>query len=84
MFSFLTKNLKNIIYLAVLGLSCSPWDLPSSLWHVGCGIFSCGMRTLSCSMWDLIPRPEIEPRPLALGTQSLNCWPPREVPLPKF
>ena len=24
------------------------------------GIFSCGMRTLSCSMWDLVPWPEIE------------------------
>ena len=20
-----------------------------------CGIFSCGMRTLSCGMWDLVP-----------------------------
>ena len=25
--------LKKYIYLATLGLSCSTWDLPSSLWH---------------------------------------------------
>ena len=29
-----------------------------------CVVFSCGMRTSSCSMADLIPWPEIEPRPL--------------------
>ena len=23
--------------------------------HVAWGIFSCGMLTLSCSMWDLVP-----------------------------
>ena len=32
------------IYLAALGLSCSMWNL-----------FSCGMRTLSWGMWDLVP-----------------------------
>ena len=32
------------IYLAALGLSCPLWDL-----------FSCGMQTLSCGMWDLVP-----------------------------
>ena len=32
---------------------------------------SCGMRDLyffSCSMWDLVPQPGIEPQPSALGT----------------
>ena len=24
---------------------------------VACGIFSCGMRTLGCSMWDIVPWP---------------------------
>ena len=29
---------------------------------------------LSCSMWDLVPWPGIEPRPPALGVQSLSYW----------
>ena len=47
-----------IIYLAVLSLSCSAWNLRSLLKHAGfflvtaCRIFSCGMQTLSCSMWN--------------------------------
>ena len=32
------------------------------------------MRTLNCSMWDLVPWPGIEPRVPALGAQSLTCW----------
>ena len=36
------------------------------LYHVACGI--------------LVPRPEIEPVPPALESQSLNHWTPREVP----
>ena len=35
---------------------------------------------LACSMWDLVPWPQIKPRPPALGVQSLNCWTTREVP----
>ena len=31
-------------------------------------------------MWDLVPRAGIEPRPPALGTQSLSHWITREVP----
>jgi len=33
----------------------------------------------SCSMWDLVPRPEIEPRLHASGVQSLSPWTTREV-----
>ena len=32
------------VYLAALGLSCRMQDL-----------FSCGMQTFSCGMWDLVP-----------------------------
>ena len=39
------------IYLAVPGLSCGTQDLLV----VAHGIFTCGMQTLSCSMWDLVP-----------------------------
>ena len=37
---------------------------------------------LSCSTWDLVSWPGIEPRPFALGVQSLSHWTTREVPLP--
>ena len=69
--------LKNIcMYLfGCASLSCSMWDLRSSLQHVGpsifiaaCGISVCGMHTLSCSVWDPVPRPGIKPRPLCLGS----------------
>ena len=38
------------------------------------------MQTLNCSVWDLVPWPEIEPGPPALGAQSLSPWTTREVP----
>ena len=44
------------------------------------GIFSCVTLTLVCSLWDLVPLPGTEPRPPALGAQSLSHWTPREVP----
>ena len=36
-------------------------------------------RVFSSSMWDLVLWPGIEPRPCALGVQSLSHWPTREV-----
>ena len=39
---------------------------------------------LSCCMRDLAPYPGIEPRPPALGAQSLSHWTTREVPMPMF
>ena len=59
------------------GLSCGMQDLLV----VACGIFSCGMQTLSCGMRDLVPWPGVEPRPPALGAWSLSHWTIREVPL---
>ena len=41
--------------------------------------FSCGMQTLTCSMWDLIPWPGIKPIAPEVGAQSLNLWTAREV-----
>ena len=38
-----------------------------------------GMSALSCGTWDLVPRPRIEPRPPALGEQSLRHWTTRKV-----
>ena len=40
---------------------------------------SCGMQTLSCSIWELVPWPGIKPRPLALGAWRLSYWTIREV-----
>ena len=33
----------------------------------------------SCSTWDLVLQPGIEPRSPALRVQNLNHWPTREV-----
>ena len=63
----------------VLFFSCSMWACEIFL-VVASGIFSCSMRTLSWSMWDLVPRPVIEPSPRALGAQSLSQWTTRGVP----
>ena len=38
---------------------------------------SCSMQTLTCSMWDLVPRPGIEPRPPLHWKQVILA---REVP----
>ena len=43
-----------------------------------CRLFSCGMQSLSCSMWDLVPWSGIEPGLPALGVWSLSHWVTRE------
>ena len=55
----------------------------SLLQQVG-SFFSRSMQTLSFDMWDLVPWPGIEPRPTALGEQSLRHWTTREVPIHSF
>ena len=40
----------SLTYLTVPGLSCG-----RGIFTVACVIFSYGMQTLSCSMWDLVP-----------------------------
>ena len=72
------KNIYLFIWLCWV-LSWGTWYPQSSLWHVeslvsAYGIFSGGMQTLSCSMWDLVPWPGIKPGPPALGAQSLSHW----------
>ena len=59
----------------------------SQLWHGGssifvavCRIFSWGMRTLSCALWDLVPQPGMEPGPPALGEQDLSPLNQQESP----
>ena len=52
----------------------------SSIFVATCGIFGCYIQTLSCSMWDLVPRPGIKLGPPEWGMQSLGHWTTREVP----
>ena len=56
----------------------------SEIFVVACRVFSCRLGTLSCSMWDLVPWPGIEPGSPALGAQSLSHWTTREVPMNQF
>ena len=74
---FLKKFFFFFSNLAVPGLNCGRKDLPSSLGHAG---YLVGARSLSCGMWDPVPWPGIEPRPHALGAQSISHWTTREVP----
>ena len=56
---------------------CLPWILV--LAHHGIFHLHWGIRPPSLHMWDLVPRPGIEPRTLAVGAQSLSHWTTREV-----
>ena len=40
-----------------------------------CGIFSRGMRTLSCGVWGLVPQPGMEPGPLNWKLRVLTIGP---------
>ena len=47
----------------------------SSLFIAAYRIFRYSMWTLSCSIWDLVPWPGIEPRSPTLGVWHFNHWP---------
>ena len=49
-----------------------------------CEIFNCSRQTLSCSKWDLVPWPGIEPMSPALGAWILSHWTTRKVPITNF
>ena len=53
----------------------------SLIFVAACGIFSYGMQTLSCGIWNQVSLPGIEARPSAMGVQSLSHWTTREVPI---
>lgn len=67
-FLSLSKYLFLFIYFAVLDLSCSMWDLQSSLQCSGS--FSCTMQILGYGMWDLVPWWRTKFRIPALGVQN--------------
>ena len=56
------------VWLVVPSLSQSTWAP------------NCGMRTLSCIIWDLVPWPGIKPAPPELQAWSLSHRTTREVP----
>ena len=62
-----------------LFLICLFVCLPQAL-VLACGILSCDMWTFTCSTWDLVPWPRIEPGPPVLGVWSLSHWTTRQVP----
>ena len=77
------SDLKNCIYLLFVWLH---WVFVVALgvFDLHCymrvlSFFSYGMLTLSCGMWDLVPWPGIECRPLALGAQSLCHGTTRDI-----
>lgn len=43
-----------------------------------CGVCSCSIQTPSGSLWDLVPRPGIEPGAPTRGAQRLGCWTARK------
>ena len=49
-----------------------------------CLLIYLSLLDLSCSMWDLITPPRIEPGPPALGARSLSHWTGRKVPCLPF
>ena len=62
---------------SVLGVTLLLTPLSLNIYLFGC------LGSLSphvSSMWALVPQPETEPGPLALGAQSLSSWTTREVP----
>ena len=77
---FYFYNLKNIyIYIYLFIWLCWVFIAAHGILIAKCGIFSCGMQTLSCGMWVLVPWPGIKAGPPALGAWSLSHWTTREV-----
>ena len=60
------------------------WHSGSLIFTVAREIFSCSIQTLSCSNWDLVPRPGTGSRPPTLGVQGLSHWATWDVPLLGF
>ena len=64
-----------VVARGIFDLHCSMWVLFFSV--VVCRIFSYDMQTLSCGLWDLVTRPRMEARPLAvLATVTTRDVPP--------
>ena len=75
-----TFNLFIFIYSLFFNLFI--YSLIHAVLVAACGIsvFTVALRIFSCSMWDLVPCPGIEPGPPALEAWSLSHQTTREVP----
>ena len=49
------------------------------MWHAGSSVFIEACRLFSCSMWDPVLGPEVEPGLPAWGAWNLSRWTTREV-----
>ena len=65
--------LKKIFFLLYLILKTYLFIWPREILAAACTIFSCGV-------WDLVPRPGIEPGYPAFGVWSVSHWTIRKVP----
>ena len=72
-----TKEALKIFYVLIYLFIWLCWILAAA-----CRMLSCGMGTLSCPMWSLIPKLGIEPGSPVLWAQNPSHWTIREV-LPK-
>ena len=54
-----------LVYLAVPGLGWVPGIF--AIFVAACGIFSCGMQTLSYGIWDLVPLSRDQTQALCTG-----------------
>ena len=64
--------------------SFSFWGKKNLFIYLATPGLGCSTQDLCWGMWDLVPWLGIEPRPPALGAQSLTHWTTREVPLWSF
>lgn len=51
---------------------------------VACGIFPCGMQTLSCGMWDPVPQAGIELQSCTFGSSESNSLDHQGSPIISF
>ena len=69
----------NSLYIPALSLSSSLFWTCVYVFILATPDLTCGVWTLRCGTWDLIPRPRTEPRPPAVEVLSLRHWATREV-----
>ena len=67
-FCFSTKEILLLIYLALPGLSCSTWDLSSSLWHAGFLVAACDL-VAACGTYFLDQGSNLGP-----CIESMESW----------
>ena len=67
-----------------ISLTVYPAFSRSYYFYLSFFFFFLAVPGLSCSMWDQVPWPGIEPWPPALGAQSLTLWVTREGPCDFF